>query len=83
MTIDYWDADHPIRIQEQKFIRGEMLSADEILRIPVDDYRAKRLRDILSGLALGDVNVTADPQARDLLRRRNECLWDRLLKNAL
>lgn len=83
MTPGYWDADHPLRMQEQRFIRGEVLSADEILRIPVTDYRATRLRDILAGLAVGDLTVTADPQARDLLRRRNEWLWKQLLDNAL
>jgi len=82
-TVDYWNLTHPLRIQEQRFIRGETLDAEEIARIPVADYRAERLRDILSGLAKGDVVVTSDPQARDLLRRRNEYLWEQLLLNAL
>jgi hypothetical protein len=83
MKTNYWDSNHPLRVQERKFIEGATLDPDEILRIPVTDYREKRLQGILRGLLIGDMSVTEDPQARALLRRRNEARWNELLKNAI
>ena len=70
--LDYWDDSHPLRVQEQRFIRGLPVDIQTLRALPdFGDYRERRLREILVGLEAGESSITVDPQARDLLRRRN------------